>query len=336
MSQPMRAVQVSAFGGPEVLKLAEVPIPEPGPGQVLIRVRAAGVNPVDTYIRAGQYAIKPELPYIPGIEGAGEVVSVVPTGVAPPAWPRVGERVWFHKRGRDGAYAQHIVCELDAVHPLPGRLSFAQGAAIYVAYCTAWRSIFQVARARAGESILIHGASGGVGLAAVQCARAAGLRVAGTAGTDAGRRLIVHNGAEIAFDHRAPGYEAKISEWAKAGGEAGPSIILEMLANVNLQRDLDLVGHRGRIVIVGNRGTIEVNPRATMSKDAGILGMSLFNMRPEEGREVFAAVGAGLANGTLTPIVAQEIGLEEPARAHQAVIERGSGGALGKVVLIVR
>jgi NADPH2:quinone reductase len=266
------------------------------------------------------------------MEGAGEIAKIGGDAVVPGL--RVGERVWFSKRGREGSYAQYVVCERENVHPLPGRLGFAQGAAIHIAYSTAWRAIFQVAGARPGESVLIHGASGGVGLAAVQCARAGGLRVAGTAGTDAGRRVAASNGAEAVFDHREQGYEAKVAAWSTPLG--GLSIIIEMLANVNLQRDLDLIGTRGRIVVVGNRGNIEINPRAAMTKDASIHGMSMFNARPEESREIVAAIGAGLANGTLTPIVAQEIGMEEAARAHIAVIDRAGGGALGKVVLVMR
>lgn len=325
----MKAIRVSTFGAPDVMKLEQIDTPRPGPGQVLVRVRAAGVNPVDTYIRSGQYASKPELPYTPGYDGAGEVVEIVPRGAERPAWPVQGSRVWIGKRARDGTYAEYTICELDQIHPLPARLSFAQGAGVYVAYCTAWRALFGRAEAKPGETVLIHGASGGVGLAAAQIARAAGLRVLGTAGTPAGLDLAKQAGCHVVINHRDAGYEAQLAEAAKP---AGINIILEMLANVNLQRDLDLVAPRGRVVVVGNRGSLDFNPRAAMGKDASILGMSLMNLTPQEAAETTAGVQAGLESGVLTPIVARELPLAHAPAAHELVL---SSGARGKVVLVV-
>src|SRR5262245_50182025 len=179
----MRAIVVKEFGSPEVMKLEDVPDPVPGPGQVLIRVHAVGVNPVETYLRAGTYARKPNLPYIPGSDAGGTVEKV---GAGVTAF-KAGDRVYT--QGATGGYAQWLVCEEALAHPLPERVSFAQGAALGVPYSTAWRALFMRAKARAGETLLVHGASGGVGIAAVELGRSHGLRVIGTAGTTEGVAL---------------------------------------------------------------------------------------------------------------------------------------------------
>jgi NADPH2:quinone reductase len=201
----MKAIRVEQFGEPDVLKLAELPLPTIGAGQVLVRVHAAGVNPVDTYIRAGTYAKKPPLPYTPGVDAAGlvEAVGEKVLRVKP------GDRV-YTAGSITGAYAEFAACEEAQVYPLPGNASFAQGAALGVPYATAFHALVQRARAIAGETVLVHGASGGVGTAAVQIARSRGLRVFGTAGTERGRQLVLEQGAHQVFDHRAPHYLEQI------------------------------------------------------------------------------------------------------------------------------
>src|SRR5262245_19398164 len=165
----MRAIRVHAFGGPDMLRCEEVANPRPGPGEVLVHVRAAGVNPVETYLRAGTHTRKPALPWTPGTDGAG-VVAAVGTGVAS---VRDGDRV-FTAGSITGTYAESCLCRADQVRALPGRLSFEQGAAIHVPYATAARALLHKAAARADESVLVHGATGGVGIAAIQIARALG------------------------------------------------------------------------------------------------------------------------------------------------------------------
>jgi NADPH2:quinone reductase len=319
----MKAIRVHEFGGPEVLRLEDVPGPKPSEGQVLVRVRAAGVNPVDTYIRSGTHAVKPALPYTPGLDAAGEVEAVgegVTRFVA-------GRRVYV-AGSLTGAYAELALCEESQCHPLPERVSFAQGAGVFTPYTTAYRALFQRARALPGETVLVHGASGGVGTAAVQLARAAGLRVVGTAGTDEGRRLVVEQGAHEVLDHREPDYLERLG--GLTGGR-GVDVILEMLANVNLDKDLGALAKGGRVVIVGSRGTVEINPRQAMTRDASILGMTLFNATPRELAGIHAALGAGLEAGTLRPVVGRELPLSEAARAHEDVLKPG---AYGKIVLI--
>ena len=325
----MKAIRVEKHGGPEVLELREVADPVPGRGQVLIRVEAAGVNPVDTYIRAGQQGYGAPLPFTPGFDAAGVVVAVGEGVAAAPApgGVAVGDRV-YTSRAITGSYAGLAVCDASQAHPLPERASFAQGAAVGIPWATAYRALFQRGRLLPGETLLVHGATGGVGTAAVQLARAHGARVIGTGGTDAGRKLVAELGAHHVLDHRASGYLAEVG--ALTGGR-GADVVLEMLADVNLARDLEVVARGGRIVVVGSRGRIEIEPRLTMRNDASILGMSLMNAPAEDLAQVHAAIGAGLANGTLRPIVAREFPLAEAARAHAAVLEPG---ALGKIVLV--
>jgi NADPH2:quinone reductase len=319
----MKAIRVPEFGGPEVLRLEDVPEPSPGAGQVVVRVRAAGVNPVDTYIRGGAHAVRPQLPYTPGLDAAGEVVAVG-EGVGRFS---VGRRV-YTAGSLSGTYAELALCEESQCHPLPERLSFAEGAGVNTPYVTAYRALFQRAQARPGETVLVHGASGGVGTAAVQLARAAGLRVVGTAGTEEGLGLVVEQGAHHALDHRAPGYLGQLTELT---GGRGVDVVVEMLANVNLNKDLEVLALGGRVVVVGSRGTVEVNPRLAMTRDAAILGMTLFNVSPRESAGIHAALVAGLEAGTLRPVVGRELPLAEAARAHEEVLKPG---AYGKIVLI--
>src|SRR5437870_4811516 len=175
----MKAIRVTDFGGPDVLKLQNVADPKPDSGQVLVRVKAAGVNPVDTYIRAGVYAKKPNLPYTPGTDAAGIVEAAGPNVKR----FKPGDRVYTNG-SITGVYAELALCEESRVHPLPSNISFAQGAALGVPYGTAYRALFQRGHAKPGEAVLVHGASGGVGIACVQFARAAGLTVIGTGGTE--------------------------------------------------------------------------------------------------------------------------------------------------------
>lgn len=319
----MKAIRIHEFGGPEVLRLKDVPEPKPAAGQVLVRVRAAGVNPVDTYIRSGVHAVKPELPYTPGLDAAGEV-EAVGEGVTR---FQTGQRV-YTAGSLTGTYAELTLCEESQCHPLPERVSFAQGAGIFTPYVTAYRALFQRAKALPGEVVLVHGASGGVGTAAVQLARAAGLRVVGTAGTEEGRRLVSEQGAHEVLDHRAPDYLGQLE--GLTGGR-GVDVIVEMLANVNLDRDLSVLAKGGRVVVVGSRGTVEINPRQAMTRDAAILGLTLFNISPQELQSIHAALGAGLEAGTLRPVVGRELRLAEAARAHEEVLKPG---AYGKIVLI--
>ena len=319
----MKAIRVREFGAPEVMRVEEVELPAPGVGQVLVKVEAAGVNPVDTYIRSGNYARKPALPYTPGNDGAG-VVKSVGAGVASCS---PGDRVYFGG-SVTGAYAELAICLESQVHPLPANVSYAQGAALHVPYGSAYRALFQLAHAEPGETVLVHGATGGVGLAAVQLAASRGLRVIATAGSAAGRELVACEGASSVLDHSAAGYLDKVMELT---GGKGVNVIVEMLANVNLGKDLKVLAQSGRVVVVGSRGTVEIDPRDTMGREATITGLYLFNATESEAAQIHAALYAGLKNGTLRPVVREEMPLKDAPRAHRLVMEPGAGG---KIVLV--
>jgi NADPH2:quinone reductase len=319
----MKAIRVNEFGGPEVLKLEEMPVPKPAAGQVLVRVHAAGVNPYETYMRAGVYPTLPPLPYTPGSDGAG-VVEAVGAGVKS---VKPGDRVYIAK-SLSGTYAQYALALEDQAHPLPESLSFAQGAGVWVPFGTAFHALVHTANARPGETVLVHGASGGVGGAAVQLARAMGLTVFGTAGTPKGMELAKREGASQVFDHGKAGYTEEIM---KASGGGGVDVILEMLANVNLAADTKLIARNGRIVVIGSRGETTIDARELMGRRGSIRAFTLWGITPAEEKEIHAGLGAGLRNGTLRPVVGREFPLREAALAHKAIME---AGAAGKIVLI--
>jgi len=319
----MKAIRVHEFGDPEVMRLEETEDPVPGPGEVVVRIHAAGVNPVDTYIRSGAYANKPPLPYTPGADGAG-VVEAVGEGVTD---LRPGDRV-YTSTPLTGTYAE--LCRLKArdARRLPDNVDFARGAGVNIPYATAYHALFGRAQAKPGETVLVHGASGGGGIAAVQIAVAHGLTVVGTAGTEAGMELVRAQGAHHVLNHREEDYLDQIKPLT---GGHGVDIVLEMLANVNLDRDLDVLALRGRVAVIGNRGRIEIDPRKAMARDLTILGVLLGHASPQELRGIHAALYAGLANGTLRPVVQQELPLAEAPEAHRLVMESGSAG---KIVLL--
>lgn len=326
----MKAIVVREFGKPDVMKLEEnAPDPTMRPGDVLVRIRAAGVNPIDSYIHTGTHARKPSLPYTPGFDGAGEVedVGADVKGFA------AGDRVYIggpgYAPGGAGTYAERALCPPAHLHSLPARASFAQGAAIGVPYATAYRALFQRAAARPGETVLVHGATGGVGIASVELAHARGIRVIGSGGTEAGLAVAREHGADILVNHRTPGYTDEIM---RATNGRGVDVIVEMAAHINLDRDLTLLAKGGRVVVVGNRGRVEIDARQAMGRDAAILGLMLFNASDRDLAEIHSAITAGLANGALNPVIARELPLADAARAHEAVMEPG---ALGKIVLAV-
>ena len=318
----MKAIRVHEFGGPEVLKLEEVATPKPSAGEVPVRIHAAGVNPYDTYMRAGTYAVKPPLPYTPGSDGAG-VVEAVGEGVK-----RVkrDDRVYI-ARNLTGAYAEYVLAREEQIHPLPGKIDFKQAAGVWVSYGTAYHALHHWAKTRASETVLVHGASGGVGTAALQIALAMGLKVFGTAGTSKGLEMAKREGAHQVFDHRKAGYQEEILQ---ATDNRGVDIILEMLANVNLSNDTKLLANNGRVIVIGSRGEVTINPRELMGRRASIRAFTLWAITAAEEADIHAGLFAGLENGTLRPIVGKKFLLADAVRAHKEILEPG---AAGKIVL---
>ncbi|XP_057574868.1 zeta-crystallin-like isoform X2 [Hippopotamus amphibius kiboko] len=291
----MRAIRVFEFGGPEVLKLqSDVAIPIPKDHQVLIKVQGCGINPVDTYIRSGTYSRKPLLPYTPGLDVAGIIEAV---GESVSAFKK-GDRV-FTTSTISGGYAEYALAAHHTVYALPEKLDFKQGAAIGIPYFTAYRALLHSARVKAGESVLVHGASGGVGIAACQIARAYGLKVWGTAGTEEGQKIVLQNGAHEVFNHKDANYIDKIK----------------------------------KSVVVGSRGPIEINPRDTMAKESSIIGVALYSSTEEEFQQFAAALQAGMEVGWLRPVIGPQYPLEKVAQAHEDIIH--SSGATGKMILLL-
>ncbi len=316
----VKSIVVNEFGAPEVMRLVERQIPEVSPDQVLVKIEAIGVNPVECYIRSGKYAALPALPYTPGTDGAGYVHATGSNvqGI------KTGQRVYLYG-SLSGTYAEYSLCAPTQVYPLPERISYPQGAALGVPYFTAWRALFHKGKATAGETVLVHGASGGVGTAVVQMARSAGLTVIGSASTDAGRDLVLAQGAHFAINHSDT---AKVLELTSGNG---PDLIIEMLANVNLQSDLQIIAKQGRIVVVGNRGQIEIDPRLMMSKEISVNGVTLTASSALDLKTMHSAIQAGMEMSVLNPIIDKSFSLEQAPEAHTYIMEANSAG---KVVLI--
>lgn len=319
----MKAIRVAQFGGPEVLKIEEIGEYTPGPGEILVAIKAIGVNPVETYIRSGSYARKPSLPYTPGTDAAG-IVETVGAGVYR---FKAGDSV-YTIGSITGVYAEKALCKASQVFALPSKVGFPQGAALGIPYATAYQALFNRAHARAGEWLLIHGASGGVGVAACQLANSIGLKIIGTAGGEAGVNLVAEQGVEYVLNHQDSQLAEKVMEITS---DRGVDIVLEMLANQNLGGDLSLLAMGGRVIVIGCRGKVEINPRDAMQREASIVGMSLFNATDSEIQSIHAALGAGLATGVLRPLIGRQLPLAEASKAQELVM---APGARGKILLV--
>ncbi|GAU93118.1 hypothetical protein RvY_05105 [Ramazzottius varieornatus] len=303
----MKAIRVSELGGPHVLRVEEVPIPKPAQNQVLIEVKSAGVNPVEAQICNGEFGLC-NTPFTPGGDTAG-IVAAVGEGVTQ---FKVGDRVYSCYGDAPpqptGAYGQFMLAETRFVFPLADRLSFSQGAALGVPYFTALRALKYRAKAKAGESILIHGASGAVGIAATQIATALGMTVTGTAGSAEGLALIKLNGATIVSNHKDKDHAENLH---KMIGKKGFDVILETNAHKNLALDTELIGQWGRIVAIGGDGATSINARTLLNTEATLTGVQLWKTTSEEW-QTMADILAGLIEaGKIAPVIDTEYSLEQ-------------------------
>lgn len=324
----MKAIQMKKFGTSEQLQIAEVVLPQLESHHVKVRLFAAGVNPSDVYTSTGTYAVVPKLPYTPGLDGAGVITEV---GAAV-THVHVGERVFVAGAASGfitGTFAQEVVCEERFVHYLPQHITYEQGAALGVPALTAYRALFDRANIQKGQTVFIHGASGAVGLQAVQMAKAAGATVIGTASRPAGKELVLQAGADAVLDHITA---QTITDVLEMTNEEGPDVIIEFLANVNLQTDLQLIKKRGVIVVVGNRGDLTIDPRLMMQKECDVRGMILWNTTPEEYQQLVKGVTSLLEKQQLSPIIGRKQSLEQASQAFDDVM---AGTFNGKVVLTI-
>lgn len=293
-----------------------------GDEQILISIKVAGVNPVDTYIAAGTNNYTTTFPHTPGKDAAGVIIALG----AKVSGFQVGQRVYCAGT-LTGANAELARATPEQVFPLPDELSFEQGACLGTPYATAWRSLFIRANCQSSETVLVHGASGGVGLAAVQLAKAAGCKVFASAGSEQGIALLKKLGADLVVNHHDPEHYQQLQQ---AGAI---DVVLEMLANQNLGNDLPLLNLGGRVVVIGSRGNVEINPRDLMAKDACIMGMALAHASPTQLKQIHAALFASAQAGSIKPIIAKRFALTDTSAAHIAVME---AGATGNIVINVQ
>lgn len=321
----MKAIQIKEFGGPEVLKLVELPEPTPRAKEVRVRVHAAGVNPNEAYARTGTYgAYIPELPYTPGFDGAG-VIDAVGEGVT---HFKVGDRVYiggFMAKRNTGTYAEKVVVDAASVHLLTEELTFEQGAALGIPGLAAYQAIVLRAQVKEADTVLIHGGSGAVGLIAIQIAKAIGAKVIATASTEQGRKLIRALGADVALPHVAQG---EYDEIMTATDHQGPDVIIEMLADQNLETDMEIARKNARIVILGSRGTIQIDPRHTMTKGLAILGMSAINLDATETAVAYSELTKLVDEGEILPLVGDVLSLDKAAEAHEQILTKKGNGKL--------
>lgn len=319
----MKAVQISQFGGPEVLNVVHIDEPSPDKNEVKVKLYAVGLNPNESYTITGTYAYNiPDLPYVPGYDGSG-IVEEVGEDVAD---FQKGDRVYlsaFSANRNTGTYAEKVVVDASNIYHLPDNASFLEGAALGIPAFTAYRALHQKARVRAGEMVLIHGASGAVGNLAVQMAKAAGCIVIGTSSTEEGRTSILEIGADFALPHITEENKDKLLELTDNNG---PDVIIEFLANENLEVDTKVIARNGRIVIVGSRGSIEFTPRNLMSNDATVTGMAFTYPNPQEMMEMKSGVYALIASGSIKPIIGKKFTLEEASEAHRYLMDSSGNG----------
>ena len=318
----MKAIRVHKFGDPNVMQLAEVSDLDLKANQILIDIKAVGVNPVDTYIRAGTH-YRPQLPFTPGMDAAGVVASIGSEIRS----CNVGDHVYVAGT-MSGAYAHKTLCHESQVHPLPGSISFEQGAALGIPYATAYRALFIKTQAKKGETVLIHGASGGVGTAAIQFAKSLGMNIIATAGSQKGRELVASQGADDVLNHNDENYLQHVKDITDG---RGVDIILEMLSNVNLGYDLTVLARGGRVVVIGCRGNATINPRDMMSLETSVIGLTILSATKDETERTHSAIAQGLKDNTICPIIGQTFSLENAPQAHEEVLKPG---AYGKIVLI--
>ena len=323
----MKAVVCEAFGGPEVLALREMrDPPPPGPGELQVRIQARGVQYVDVLMLAGKYQFRPEPPFIPGSEGAGDIVAIGPgvTGFKP------GDRVM--SRQRLGAFAQCGNCRAEECDLIPPAMGLEEAAVFRNVYHTAYHALLQRGRLQAGEWVLIHGAAGGIGLPAIQIAKLHGVHVIATASTEEKRSICLEEGADHAIEY-AGGFRDKIMDLT---GGRGVDIVYDPVNGPTFEESLRCLAWGGRILILGFLGGAPALARTNYLLIKGIeaIGVRIGGLN-EARPEIAAGNGKALldlaAQGKLKPRIWQHFPLAEAGRAVQALIDRG---VIGKAVLV--
>ena len=323
----MKAVRVHEFNMDVPMRVDEVEDARPAPGEVLIKAGAVGVNPVDLAIRAAKhpYAKLVTPPYIPGAEAAGEIIAL---GDGVEGW-RIGQRVYGRAMG--GSYAENVRLVADATAELPDAYSYEEGACITVAFYTAWNALVIKAQAGPGETVLVQGGAGGVGMAAIQLAKRLGCRVFTTVSSDAKAKFCKDMGADETINYREEDFAERCMELT---GGRGIDVVVELCACDNFDKDLDAIRVDGKIIVIGT-GTgegpgAEFRVPAVMTKDAVVLGLAVVNLFPKM-PELVRRFTPLLREGAFRVNVDKASSFEDANEAHDYVLE---GQFLGKVVLV--
>jgi NADPH2:quinone reductase len=326
----MQAVEISSFGAPEVLRLAERPVPVAGAGEVLIRVSASGVNRPDVLQRTGNYPVPPGASDIPGLEVAGVIASGDAAAMAA-AGLKVGDRVCALVAG--GGYAQWCVAPVGQCLPAPEGLDDIAAASLPETFFTVWSNVFDRGRLQAGETLLVQGGTSGIGVTAIQMAKALGARVIATAGSDDKCAACLSLGADHAINYKTQDFVAAVAELT--GGQ-GVNVILDMVAGAYVGREIECLAEDGRLVIIAVQGGVkaEFNAGLVLRSRLTITGSTL-RPRPVAFKAAIAAslraqVWPLLAQGRIKPVIHQVFPAGQAAQAHTLM---ESNQHIGKLVL---
>lgn len=329
----MKAAFLESTGGPEVIQYGDFPTPEPGPGEVLVRVQAAALNPVDTYIRAGIVAMPLPKPFIPGCDLAGTVTAVGPGATR----FRVGDRVWGSNQGllgRQGTFAEYCCASEAWLYPLPENVSAESAAALALVGITAHLGLFWRTNLQAGDTVFVNGGTGGVGLAVIQMAKATGAKVICTVGSAEKAEIAANFGAHPVINYKTEDVSSAVKS-ATAG--RGVDVWFETLPPSDFERTIDLMAPRGRIVVMAGRQAKPVFPNgAFYVKGLSLFGFVMFAMTPAEQRICAEAMNSWMVKGILKAHIGMRFPISQAAAAHKLQEENTLGklGTLsGKIVL---
>ena len=329
----MYAAYIEETGGPEVIQYGELPKPEPGPNEVLVRVAAAAVNPIDTYLRSGMVSVELPRPYIVGCDFSGKVEAVGSdvTGIGP------GMRVWGSNQGlmgRQGTFAEYVAVGQEWVYPIPEGVAERDAAAISLVGITAHLGLFRWGGLRPGETVFVNGGTGGVGSAVVQMAKAVGARVLTTVGSAEKHEIARGLGADLVLNYKSDDVDAGIRDFT---GAAGVNVWYETTREANFERTIPLMAKRGRMILMAGR---DAKPRFPVGpfyvNDLSLHGFAMFNASPDEQRRCAEEINGWLASGKLKPLIGRTFPLSEAAAAHRLQQENtleGKGTLLGKIVV---
>jgi len=339
----MKAVVAVRYGGPDVLEFQEIPLPSPAPDEILVRVRSVGLNFADLFARMGVYPLTPPPPFVPGLEFSGDVVSVGPAVTS----FRGRERVMGYCR--HGSHAEYVKLRASLAMGMPDAMSYAEGASFVATSMSAYHGLVRLAHLRRGESVLIHAAAGGVGLAAIQIAREIGATVFATAGSDEKLRFAASHGAHHLINYRTEDFADVVRR--KTGGK-GIDVVMDSVGGEVFRKGWPLLAQMGRYVLFGvaavtGGGSLNrlkaasvfaqmfpIFPPALISQNKGIFGFNLGTLTEQEGyfAEAAGEILARYERGSLRPVVGKVFPFDEAVEAHSYLQTRKS---IGKVVIDV-